>query len=366
MEDGFEFDRCRKEMNKGLVPGFSDYRLLKLMRAAVHQCQLDLSKDIVLTEAASGAYVVTPVLAALANARRVFALTKPSSYGTVKDVSARTQHLADLTGVSDRIEIITEKSGEVVRQADIITNSGHVRPIHAEMISRMKDTAVIPLMYEAWEFRPGDIDLQVCKSRGIPVVGTNERHPAVDAFSYLGPLAVKLLFDAGLSVYGNRILLLCDNSFSSYIENGLKNCGAWVDVLQEAPIASPQNQYDAVLVAMTPTPIPILGPKNLDRLTDFFRETILVQFWSDLDREVLRERGIPFWPPKAPKRGHMGIGMSDTGPEAVVRLQAAGLKVGQIMANERRENPRLESCEMAVKAAIDSGFGQALKMDTHL
>ena len=67
----------------------------------------------------------------------------------------------------------------MVAQADIITNSGHVRPIDAEMIGWMKPTAVIPLMYEAWEFRDADLDLAACQRRGIVVAGTNERHPAI-------------------------------------------------------------------------------------------------------------------------------------------------------------------------------------------
>ena len=52
-------------------PGLNPLRLVRLMRQAVARCELDLSGAVVLTEAASGAYVVTPVLAALAGAARV-------------------------------------------------------------------------------------------------------------------------------------------------------------------------------------------------------------------------------------------------------------------------------------------------------
>ena len=46
-------------------PGLDPRRLVALMRAAVERCQLDLLRHrSVLTEAASGAYVVTPMLAA--------------------------------------------------------------------------------------------------------------------------------------------------------------------------------------------------------------------------------------------------------------------------------------------------------------
>jgi hypothetical protein len=58
------------------------------------------------------------------------------------------------------------------------------------MISWMKPTAVIPLMFEAWEFRPSDLELAAAQQRGILVAGTNERHPDVDVFSFLGIMAV--------------------------------------------------------------------------------------------------------------------------------------------------------------------------------
>ena len=122
-------------------PGLNPKRLLTLMQAAIQCCELDLHDAIVLTEAASGAYVVTPVLAAMAGAQRVFAMTRTSRYGTIEQVREQTQQLAELAGVSRCIEVITIKSRDIVAQADIITNSGHLRPIDAKMVSWMKPTA---------------------------------------------------------------------------------------------------------------------------------------------------------------------------------------------------------------------------------
>ena len=86
----------------------------------------------------------------------------------------------------------------------MVTNSGHVRPIDRRMVGWMKPGSVVPLMYERWELRPGEVDLDACRERGVRVAGTNERHPNVDVFSYLGVQAVKLLVDAGVAVYRSR------------------------------------------------------------------------------------------------------------------------------------------------------------------
>jgi hypothetical protein len=70
----------------------------------------------------------------------------------------------------------------------VVTNSGHVRPIDEAMVALMKPTAVVPLMFEAWEAEAGRSDLDIPALRRARDRGGrhHERHPAVDVFSYLG------------------------------------------------------------------------------------------------------------------------------------------------------------------------------------
>ncbi|HZI54747.1 MAG TPA: hypothetical protein VFD56_13620, partial [Chitinophagaceae bacterium] len=69
------------------MPGFKNK-----IDDAVNRLNLDLSGKVVLTEAATGAYIVTPVIAALAGAE-VYAFTKDTRYGTVADVKKQTKEL---------------------------------------------------------------------------------------------------------------------------------------------------------------------------------------------------------------------------------------------------------------------------------
>jgi len=75
-------------------PGLDGRRLVRLMAAAIERCQLDLAGQVVLTEAASGAYAVTPVLAALAGAQ-VYALAGATRYATAPELAAGTAELTD-------------------------------------------------------------------------------------------------------------------------------------------------------------------------------------------------------------------------------------------------------------------------------
>jgi len=312
-------------------PGLNPQRLIRLIQQAIERCDLQLDKLTVLTEAATGAYAVTPIVAAIAGAKKVFALTRSSRYGTLEAVKAQILELAELAAVSERLQFITEKTEDIVAQADIITNSGHVRPIHAEMIGWMKPTAVIGLMYEAWEFRPEDVDLIACQHRGIKITGVNERHPSVDVFSFLGIMAVKLLLDAGVAVYTSNILLLCDNPFSSFIERGLVNASANVDTVDNIAAAPTDKTYDAILVALQPRPDPVLTATDAAMIAKYWPGAVMAQYWGDIERSTFASHKIPIYPEVEPKPGHMAILPSAVGPEPIIRLQTGGLKAAEVI-----------------------------------
>jgi hypothetical protein len=343
-----------------LPPGYQPDRLLKRMRAAIDRCELDLSDMVVFTEAASGAYVVTPVLAAMAGAPRVIALARASRYGSVAAVTEATLQLAARAGVAPRIEIVADKRSDLVASADVITNSGHVRPIDAEMIGWMKPTAVISLMYEAWELRAADLDMEACRRHGIPVAGTNESHPAVDVFSFLGLIAVRMLLDAGIAVRGSRIVVWCDNPLGPPLVQQLIQAAATVEAIESLEDGVENVGADVVLVAMRPRTHVVLGSREAVVLARRHPHAVVCQFWGDIDRASLTDVGLLFWPVDAPPPGHQGILPCSIGPEPIIRLQTGGLKVGQVMAQARRQ---ANDCDQAIAAAVSSGFGQALLVE---
>lgn len=317
----------------GGVPGLEATRLVRLARSSVLDMRIDLRGAAVLTEAATGAYAVTPVIAALAGAEHVYAFTRLTRYGSVEEVVRQTRELATAAGVLDRIEVRTDRPASVVAHADVVTNSGHVRPIDSELVALMRPSCVIPLMFESWEVQAGRFDLALDEAldRGIRVAGTNERHPLVDVFSYLGTMALKLLFDAGTSVRHTRVLLLCDNAFAPYLETGLSGAGAIVHHASSLESVGPDLAPDFVLVSRTPTGSSVLEDAELELIARSWPDTVVVQFWGDLDRQSLDAAGLRCWPPDAPAAGHMAVLPDQPGPEAVVRLQAGGLKVASVL-----------------------------------
>lgn len=338
-EVGAVFRQLGSGFGTALRPGFSLPRLGALMSRALTETLLDLSELTVLTEAATGAYAVTAVLAAMAGARRVYAFTKPTRHGTPGEARQQTLELADSVGVADRIDVLEQITPDILNQTDIVTNSGHLRPLTAALIDKLPREAVIALMFEAWEFRPKDLDMEACLRRGIPIVGVNERHPAVDVFSFLGPLCLKQLHDCGLSVYKNRIAVLCDNDFVGSLRAGLASSGASVDTFDNVQ-AVYRDEWDAIIVALRPAVQPRIGSPEATHLAACAPAGgVIVQFWGDMDRTALSANGLAVWPTAPPALGHMGILLSEIGPEPIVRLQAGGLRAAEWVRRSRTVSP---------------------------
>jgi hypothetical protein len=311
--------------------GSADAELLGRIDQRIAATGLDLSGLTVITEAATGAYRATAAIAARAGARRVVALGRHTTrHGTAADAARATMGLAAMAGVASRIEVVGAIEPEMLRACDILTNSGHLRPITAATIGQLPPGAVIALMFEAWEFRPSDLDLWACAAAGVRVAAVNERHPATGVFDFLGPLAVRLLEDSGTVVANASIALISDNPFAPFIAAGLRAAGGEVETFTEVGQLY-RDAWRAVVVALTPGALPRLTAEGIHHLARSAPLAILAQFWGDIDREAARHYGLSLWPPTAPGAGHMGILLNALGDEPIVRLQTGGLKAAEFI-----------------------------------
>jgi hypothetical protein len=324
----------------------------KLIRQ-VAALELNLKNKTVLTEAASGAYIVTPVIAALAGAK-VFAYSKTTRYGKVEDIFSSSQELASqFRKFPLDIQFTDSLSPEIVAQADMITNSGHLRPLNEALLRHAKDSLVIPLMYEGWEWRDADMDINYIRKRGFPLGATNERHPDVDVFNYLGDMAMKQIFDAGICPYKNRFVLLSNNDFGPFIAKVLaRNCEGlavidrdenkhrynpdeidWIGGFPEVRIPQGYKNAEALIFTAYPFTETWIGehsPVRIDQIQSQLTDPFILRYAGDLDETVLKKKAVRFFPLQV-QSGHMGILPSAIGFDPIIRLQSGGLKAGEAM-----------------------------------
>ncbi len=342
----------------------------------IERFELDLSGLTVLTEAASGPYLHTPLTAALAGAERVLALTRDSTYGAAEDVVAETRRAADEWALGDRVEVGTERRPEWFAAADLVTNSGFVRPIDAEAIASMKPTAVIPLMWETWEFRDKDMDLDACRERGILVMGTNETEPPCDMRPYSGDLAEKLLAEELGITEGVRLALLGGNAALGVpIHERLVERGFEVTWFANEPGAHPYAElgahmresardYEVVLVAEHEDPRGLLGPEGEivpAELATLNPDLKIGVISGNVDADALDASGLLYRPERIQPFGIETYETHRLGPRPVLELYAAGLKVGEAMARARLDGAEPgEAARLALASSPAMDFEREL------
>lgn len=328
-------------------------RLVKLIEGTIGFFKLNLSELTVLTEAASGPYVVTPVIASMARAKRVLALTSDSSYAKAETVISQTRALEVLCGVKCQAEIYTKRTSDLFAQADIVTNLGFVRPIGAEIVEAMKPTAVIPLMCEAWEFREGDVDLDACREKRIPVMGTNEDYPGLEIFDYIGWLCLKMLFDAQIEIHKSRILLVSSDKFGISIEKQLACAAGSVRLVPNLRRIKEQEltDADALVIADYTRNDVIIGQKGdltVDELASVAPHLTIIQFAGRIDIESISKHRLHVYPVVKLESRRMAFTLGEIGPRPVIELHTAGLKVGEITARLRLKGLSLSEVKSTI------------------
>ncbi len=326
-------------------------KLKEKLQHIIQELNIQLQDECLLTEAASGAYACTPVLGALAGAE-VHAFARDSKYGSARECIKEVQSLAELCGVSDRIHFHTEKNEMPWERATVITNSGALRPLDSAVLERVSASCRIPLMFEAWEFRAQDLDLDFCKLKGIRVAGTNERHPQTDVFGYLGDLVVRLIQDAKQTPYRNKFIVVSNNDFTPYLckplvsmsaavgvycpleyKSEIENLGAtYLGDWNSTEIPNDWKSTSAVIYTGSPFSENLWGnfPLLNFHVWKSLNSPLLLRFAGDVSEADLVQHEINFHPEQVPA-GHMGILPSAIGWDPIIRLQAGSLKVAQLM-----------------------------------
>lgn len=224
--------------------------------------------------------------------------------------------------------------------------------------------AVISYMCETWEFRASDFDLEECKSRNIPVLGTNEHYPNLDIFCFVGNLCMSMLFNIELEIYNNKIIIISNDIFGDVIKKCLEKNGAKVYVLED--LKSETNRRclynaDALIAADYLNSSILIGGKNAqisaEDLKNYSRSISVIQFAGDVDIDYLEQYNIPYYPKKRVGAFRMGLTLAELGPKPIIDLHSAGLKVGEIMARARLAgNSVAETKNIAIKFSPAQDF----------
>ncbi len=333
--------------------------------------ELDLQDLEVVTELASGPYFYLPFSALLAGAK-VNLVGKDSPYGKFTDLRKSFEDTARKLKI-DHFEIHHGSIPERVwSQADIVTNSYMLRPITPSQISLMKHSSVIPLMWETWEFRHTDFCIKSCIENSVTVVGTNENGPKLNMFPLNGMLAMKLLFELKCEIYENELVLLGSSKSGEYTARALEALGISFDWYTQTgderenrcyPYSELRNilgkQYlDAIICNESCFYQELVGQESalsFFELKQAFPYLKWAHIYGTIDVKQLQESGIRHSPKKIRPAKFMSYQPSELGDKPVIKLNAVGLKVGELVTRARRSGLSIED---SIQVAVDYGLGQ--------
>ncbi len=316
---------------------YSAVDLAKRIKKSIEKFELDLNGRCVLTEAATGLYSLTSVMAAVSGAD-VIAIAKNTEYGSIEDIK-NTIHslLQSFPECEGRIKIIESKF-EINARLDVVTNSGFVRPIDNHILRHMDDMSVISLMYEPWEFRESDVDLMGAKSIGVKIYGTNEHDDRLRTMEYIGFIVLNQLLMKKITPFSDKKIAVLGS-------------GLFVQPILELLI---HNNYHAVGISVFDVPVDV-DDFDIFVLAEMTRRDLLVGRGAVIDRERLEkkhliihlcgavdvaaaaeDREFECIPVQPAPFGYMSFRTDFIDPQALIDLQAGGLAVamGMLKANE--------------------------------
>lgn len=330
----------------------NDMRFEKLLLEAVEKFQLDFQNATILTEAATGYFCSTSLLAGLSNGN-VIAVAKDSEYGSALDAINFCKKWAQRLGIQNRIIFSEEPAQNFAHKSDIITNLGFVRPINDVFISKLSSDACICLMWEPWEIRDYEIDTEFAAKKDISILATNESHPNLETFKFVGLLAVKLLLQSDIEVLKSRIAIYSSEPFHGPIKESIEALGGNV-------VSIDALNLDAIIVAEHRDPKFFTSEKclNFEKLRK--NGTKIIHICGNIDFQKLEKVGISKFPSRNASFGKMTVTTAYVGPRPIIELHAAGLKIGALYHASLKSG---FSKEDAIKKVLDTGLAVETDFD---
>ena len=223
-------------------------------------------------------------------------------------------------------------------------------------------------MWETWEFRDEDIDLKECRRLQIPVLGTNEQHPDLRIFDYIGYIALKLLLEAEIEILNTKIAILGKGEFAHQVHNTLKTARADVHLIFQENCKNFNiektkkilSQIDALIVVEHHEKNELIGAKGLltpKEISELNKYITVIHICGNVDQNTLIKNGIRCWPRRFAGAGYMSVTTDYIGPKPLIRLHTAGLKVGEAMARVRLKGLNGLEAELAVMQEIPLAQG---------
>ncbi len=308
-------------------------RPIKIIMDTIEKLSLNLNGKTVLTEVGTGNYLYTPIIPAIAGAKRVYAVAKNTKYGNAEETINKCRIILNELNLNQVEFFIDTVPSAELGNVEIITNSGNLRPINENILKFCSSKVVIPLMFEAWEFREEDLDIKYCKQNAIKVAGTWENHPDIKVFDYCGLLAMKMVFDANFEISGNSILVWSNDHFGEIISKKFEEERASVILSNDIEVFyNNLHELDFLFICDYDESRIYFGNEGIfeiERIKKINPDIVFIHLFGNIDLDFCNNNKINISPLINGSANVMTHTLGYVGLIPILRLQVAGYKVAE-------------------------------------
>jgi hypothetical protein len=199
-------------------------------------------------------------------------------------------------------------------------------------------------------------------------LGTNEHHPDLRIFDYIGYISLKLLFEAGIEILRTKIAILGKGEFADQVYKTLRTAHADVHLIlqkndKNSNIEKAKNilkEADALIVVEHHERKQLIGGEGFitsKEISQLNEHITIIHICGNVDQDSLIRNEVRCWPRNFAPVGHMSVATDYIGPTPLVRLHTAGLKVGECLAHVHRDGLSAFDSEMQVLANLELAQG---------
>jgi len=198
-------------------------KLISIINQSVKQFKLDLSGLGVFVPAFTYKPVLFPLVAALASAKNVFV------QGARYDVIERLKSFENQLGGKTNFVFIDNESPHVLSNTDILIKNEALPYIDAKYASALKRNSVISVFPYDFDFlHIKDINFEDCSKKGISVIAVDPGDKNLSLYRYFANIVLKRCYEAGISVFKSKIVILGTGELMESIISLLNSCGAQI------------------------------------------------------------------------------------------------------------------------------------------
>ena len=317
-------------------------RFVPYIKNLVSQLNLDLSDKVIITELATNAYFDAALIPLFAGAKKVIYVDNNVSQEDRAHNKKKLIEIIELNAINSEVSIREFRPlPEDLMEVNILCNTGALRPLNFNLLQHVNPSnVVIQLMYDSWEVREADIDFDYCRSRGIPIVGTNESNPSFDIFYNVAPLMLKMCLEVS-RIYSENIFIFSEDDFGDHARKALEklNPKSLVQTKDINVLNDKIKNVDLIVLCSYEEDRPLLGKQGILNFIENNPNVKVVHLFGIVDVEYAKSTlNLNIYPDYDGKAMKMSKTFAYIGKEPVIDLFLASYKAGcSFLNNEKSE-----------------------------